>query len=144
MFKRKKWKQMPTLFPSGLGDRGSCHPHSLSRLGSQGWTVPGLRELGSLGQPVSLPWICSAWSPPHGTPNSRSRPALPQLLQAYSTPKLVDTLDLKSCEKSPFFSIARCGIPTLSLLPWSPSADLRQLPPVKHLSGVNIWLEDQE
>ena len=25
LFKRKKWKQMPTLFPSGLGDLGCYH-----------------------------------------------------------------------------------------------------------------------
>ena len=50
----------------------------------------------------------------------------------------------RAVKSHPFFSIARCGFPTLSLLPWSPSADLRQLPPVKHLSGVKMWLEDQE
>ena len=134
---------MPTLFPLGLGDWGSCHPHSLSRRGSQGWTVPGLRELGSLGQPVSLPWICSAWSPPHGTPNSRSRPALPQLLQAYSTPKLVDALGLKSYEKSLSFDVSwwwgfHFQPPSLESFHQSVAS-----PPAKHFSRTKIWLESE-
>ena len=98
---------MPTLFSSGLGDLGWCHiPWSLSRLGSQGWTLMGLRELGRMYQQMSLPWTCSAWSPLDGTTSSRSRQALQKLNQANCTQRRVDPLVWKSFERSPGLHIS--------------------------------------
>ena len=48
------------------------HPWSLGSLGSQGWTVMGLTELGRVCQPMSpAPWIWWACSPLHGPTTSR-------------------------------------------------------------------------
>ena len=136
---------MPTLFPPGLSDLGCCNILAA-------WAALGPRA------GVSWGWgsrgVCGSQWAPHDTqvpgpvlmgPQTRD-PGRPShsYCKPYSTPKLVDAPDLKSCENHPLFPISCWGIPALSFLPWSPSADLRQLPPVKHLSGVKIWLEDQE
>ena len=109
-----------------------------------GLECPGAEEVGvyvaASEPPMILKCLVLSMGPQTRDPGRPSH----SYCKPYSTPKLVDAPDLKSCESHPLFPISCWGIPALSFLPWSPSADLRQLPPVKHLSGVKIWLEDQE
>ena len=126
---------MPALFPSGLSDRGCCHILAA-------WAGLGPRAGVSWGwgswdmwQPVSPPWYSSAWSCSHGTPDCRCNPTLPHPLQAHSTPKLVDTLGLKSCEKSPWF-----GYVLVAVFPLSASF-LEVPPPTYAAPPANTFLE---
>ena len=65
------------------------HPWSLSRLGSQGWTVMGLMELGRMCQLRSpAPRIWCAYSPLHGLMTSRSKQVLLQRNYAYCTQRM--------------------------------------------------------
>ena len=64
----------------------SWHPE---RLGSQDWTLTGLRELGTTCHQSRAPWTCKDWSPLDGTTISRCRWALQKLHEAQSIQRLV-------------------------------------------------------
>ena len=136
---------MPTLFPSDLSDLGCSHILAAwvglgPRAGvSWGWGSRGV--CGSQWAPhdtqVPGPVLMGPQTPDPGRPSH-------SYCKPYSTPKLVDALDLKSCGKSPFFPHRSVGDSRSQLPSWESLCRLRQLPPVKHLSGVKIWLEYQE
>ena len=119
---------MPTLFPSGLSDLGCCHILAdCAGLGPR-TGVSWAEEAGICGSQCAPPWYASAWSCSHGTPDCRRNPTFPQPLQAHSTPKLVDALGLKGCEKSPFWDIFWWWDSGFQPPFWRPSAKLWQHP----------------
>ena len=94
------------------------HPWSLGRLGSQGWTVMGLTELGRVCQPMSpAAWTWWACSPLHRPTTSGSKQVLLQWNYAYWT-KRMWRLWAGRTLKSPVGAMSPgAGVPTSNLLP---------------------------
>ena len=114
------------------------HPHSLSRLGSQGWTVPGLRELGSRGSRWAFLGSVAPGPPSTGpqTPDpgwashSYCKPTAPQ---NWWMPWAWRAMKSYSCLMSP-----GGGVCTSSLPPWSPSTKLWHHPQQSTFLGLRF------
>ena len=112
----------------------------MSRLGSQGWTDLGQRDLGRMVQQLSPPWTCSAWSHLRGTTIFRSRWALLPLTKPHP-PKGWWTLWARRALKSYLVSTSPAGkVPTSSLLPYSLPTSRGQLHLQSGFPGVGICL----
>ena len=113
-----------------------AYPWSLGRLGSRGWTVMGLMELGRMYQPMSpAPWTWRACSPLHGPTTSRPRGSSCSETMP-TAPKGCGASGLKELWKSPW-------APCLLVLGFQPPASfLGVSPPMDESTLYIVVLKD--